>query len=145
MALFDAYVFVDWSAKHGLLPREPAADAVWVGELIPGKNHNPTTSYHRSRHAAISVVLASLLDHIRHQRRVLVGFDFSYGYPSGFCRALGLGAGGPKAWLTIWSDLSHRIQDTPSNENNRFVAAHDINKMAGWAYRGLFGGAQQLE
>lgn len=140
MTLFDAYLFVDWSARHGLMPREPAADAVWVGELIPSLNPLPTTTYHRSRHAAISAVLASLVDHIKHQRRVLVGFDFPYGYPSGLSRALGLGAGNPKAWLSIWAELARRVQDTASNENNRFAAAGHINKIAGQGLPGPFWG-----
>jgi hypothetical protein len=38
MPLFDAYVFVDWSAKHGLLPRQPTADV--VGPDLAGKIYN---------------------------------------------------------------------------------------------------------
>jgi hypothetical protein len=31
MPLFDAYVFVDWSAANGARPQRPTADAIWVG------------------------------------------------------------------------------------------------------------------
>ena len=36
MSLFDAYVFVDWSARNVLSPAAPSPDAIWVGELGAG-------------------------------------------------------------------------------------------------------------
>jgi hypothetical protein len=140
MPLFDTYIFVDWSAKHGLLPREPAADGIWIGECTLGTSCNPTTTYCRSRHDAISQVLSRLVDHLKQQRRVLVGFDFPYGYPRGFCRALGLDSGDQAAWLVIWTKLSSRIEDTNSNRNNRFTVANDLNKIANLGVPGPFWG-----
>jgi hypothetical protein len=97
----------------------------------------------RSRRATVAVVLASLIDHVNHRRRVLVGFDFPYGYPAGWCRAIGLESGRQAAWLTIWRDLSRRIEDNAGNHNNRFRVAHDLNAIAGQGVPGPFWGCPQ--
>ena len=107
--LFDAYLIVDWSAhakpKHG-------KDSIWLayhehGTLL----ENPTT-----RLAARNRVAELLTDAVSRSRRVLVGFDFPYGYPAGFARALGL-PGEP--WWVVWSELARLIDDRPNNANNR--------------------------
>jgi precorrin-8X/cobalt-precorrin-8 methylmutase len=128
MRLFDAYMFIDWSATNRKQPARPRADAVWVGELTPGLEQEQET-YHRTRGSALAHVTSSLLQHSSANRRVLVGFDFPYGYPAGFSRALGLPQGSG-AWWTIWAELSRRIRDTSDNENNRFQTASDINMIA---------------
>src|SRR5438094_513858 len=57
--------------------------------------------------------------------RVLIGFDFPYGYPQGFAAAMGLE--GP-AWSAIWRYLASHVNDAPqTNENNRFEVASEIN------------------
>jgi len=79
MTLFDAYLFIDWSAANVVHPQHPTANSVWIGELI---NHSgfKRETYFRTRNAAIEHVLASLLNDVKASRRVLVGFDFPYGY-----------------------------------------------------------------
>lgn len=39
-----------------------------------------------TRSEAVAHVRDRLLDHVAHRRRVLVGFDFPYGYPAGSLR-----------------------------------------------------------
>jgi molybdopterin-guanine dinucleotide biosynthesis protein B len=138
MPLFDAYIFVDWSAVNGVQPQRPTADAVWCGELIPNLNFQQET-YHQTRNDGASHVINALLAHIKEKRRVLVGFDFPYGYPSGFASALNLPSG-TQAWWGIWAELVYRVEDTTNNKNNRFKAAEELNAIAGDGQTGPFWG-----
>jgi hypothetical protein len=58
-------------------------------------------------------------------RRALVGFDFSFGYPTGFAKALT----GKETGLAVWDWLAERLEDDPHNANNRFEIAAQINNM----------------
>ena len=138
MPLFDMYVFIDWSAANATLPQQPTADAVWVGELIPRLNYQRET-YHRTRNDGVAHVISVLVDHVKEKRRVLVGFDFPYGYPSGLARALGLPSG-PQSWWEVWAELADRVQDAANNVSNRFAAAGKLNTIAGNGNPGPFWG-----
>ena len=127
MRLFDAYVFVDWSARNSPSPPKPSENAIWVGHVTRGQM--PQEKYCRTRHEAASYVRSLILRHVKDHSRVLVGFDFNYGYPSGFARAIGLPPG--SGWQEIWTDLTDRIQDSPDNKNNRFAVAAELNRLAG--------------
>ena len=137
MPLFDAYIFIDWSAANKATPHNPSADAVWMGQLV--RNHCHEQTYHRTRTDCISCLLSFPLNHVAMGRRVLVGFDFPYGYPAGFCFALGLPSG-PHEWLGIWTELANRITDRADNANNRFVVASALNSIAGDGRSGPFWG-----
>lgn len=118
--MFDVIVVVDWSAAA-----RPAtgADSIWfclhdvsTGVTIPPVN--PST-----RDAAVTQ-LADLL-HARAGQRILVGFDFSLGFPRGFARAAGLV--GDVAWSAMWAHLSASVHDGTDNSNNRFAVASALN------------------
>jgi hypothetical protein len=141
MRLFDAYLFIDWSAKNSATPQTPTADAVWVGESAPELKHKRET-YHRTRNSAMSYVLSVLLNHAREKRRVLVGFDFPYGYPQGFCRALRLPSG-TQSWWQVWAELADRVRDDDDNTNNRFEVASELNAIAGNGNPGPFWGCPE--
>jgi precorrin-8X/cobalt-precorrin-8 methylmutase len=138
MSLFDEYLFVDWSAANGAQSPQPRADAVWIGELVPGVRQLET--YHRTRESGVSHVARVLQDGVADQRRVLVGFDFPYGYPDGFSIALDLPSG-RHSWWMVWAELAHRVRDTSNNENNRFTAAGELNAIIGNGQGGPFWGA----
>lgn len=76
--MFDAHVMVDWSAAS--VPRT-GRDSIWVcwhgadGESL----ENPST-----RHAAKALLAGRLAAAAARGERVLVGFDFPFGYPTGF-------------------------------------------------------------
>jgi hypothetical protein len=55
----------------------------------------------------------------------LIGFDFPYGYPSGFAKALDLPG---KPWRAVWDAITARIEDHADNSNNRFEVAAELNK-----------------
>ena len=138
MPLFDAYIFVDWSAAQGPKPKKPTADAVWSAESVPELNHGKEM-YHRTRRGGVEHVQAVLLEQIEKKRRVLVGFDFPYGYPAGFANALGLPTV-PQSWWNIWTELATRMEDTENNKNNRFTVASKLNMIAGKGKAGPFWG-----
>jgi hypothetical protein len=128
MPLFDAYLFVDWSARNSLSPAKPSKDAIWVGELTRSDGTGGET-YWRGREQATAYVRDRLLLHAESGHRVLVGFDFPYGYPAGLAAALGLGTG--SAWRAIWDLLGGAISDDAANVSNRFQVASELNARLG--------------
>lgn len=127
MTLFDAYVFVDWSARNALSRVKPGKDAIWVGELIPPGE--PTEIYHRGREQASAHLRDRLHLLVRDGRRVLVGFDFPYGYPAGLASCLA--AGSAKPWRAIWELLADELVDDEKNKSNRFAVASRLNERLG--------------
>jgi hypothetical protein len=82
---------------------------------------NPATR--RRAVAEINDILRGLA---RREQMALVGFDFPYGYPTGFAAALGL-TDTPQ-WLGVWREIASRIVDRDDNSNNRFEVAGDLNR-----------------
>jgi precorrin-8X/cobalt-precorrin-8 methylmutase len=129
--VFDAYVMVDWSAAA--VPTT-GADSVWIavaerndGALPAPRLFNPATR------AAASSLLADLLsDLVARDRVTLAGFDFAFGYPSGFAARLR----GPGAdWRSVWNEIASRIRDADDNANNRFAVAAALNeRLSGRAF-----------
>lgn len=151
MPLFDSYLVVDWSAANGLRPKHPVKDAVWIGEQV-GENRIRET-YHRSRREGVDYLVSRLLHHAEAERKVLVGFDFSFSFSAGFSRALDLvESGRPPAyrkdseipWQAIWKELERRVTDSDSSSdnavNNRFTAAGELNTIIGGGKKGPFWG-----
>lgn len=138
MPLFDVYIFADWSAANGRGPERPKKDAVWVGEFVPGQGIKQET-YHRTRFSGYAHVARALESHVLGRRRVLIGFDFPYGYPAGLAALLPKRDGVPP-WLTVWSELATRVQDTADNVSNRFDVAGELNALVGQGRLGPFWG-----
>jgi hypothetical protein len=70
-----------------------------------------------------------LIQAVHRDERVLIGFDFPYGYPSGFAAALGLP--GPP-WSALWNYLGESLRDDrQTNRSNRFEVAAAINERLG--------------
>jgi precorrin-8X/cobalt-precorrin-8 methylmutase len=117
--MFDAFVMVDWSAAA--VPRT-GRDSIWIcwhgkgGERL----ENPPTRY--AAKAILADCLAAALDR---GERVLLGFDFPFGYPAGFAARLGL-AGPP--WRAIWDEIAGQLRDDEHNANNRFEVAEALNR-----------------
>lgn len=137
-SLFDVFMFVDWSAASKPKPKRPTRDSVWVGELVVGRTAQ-TETYHPTRHSAVAHIASSLASHVAAKRRVLLGFDFAYGYPAGLASQLPQ-ADAMRPWERIWSELACRIQDGEDNLNNRFNVASDLNAELGCARVGPFWG-----
>jgi len=75
----------------------------------------------RTRAEATADVAQVLRDCVARRERVLLGFDFPYGYPAGFADTAFPGDG--RAWRRIWAGLSSAIVDDERNRSNRFDAA----------------------
>jgi hypothetical protein len=117
--MFDTYVMVDWSAAN--VPRA-GRDSIWICHLgRRGEScENPAT-----RHRANLLLGDILAAAARRKERVLLGFDFPFGYPSGFAARLGL-EGTP--WRAIWNEIARLIEDGEDNRNNRFWVAAELNR-----------------
>ena len=117
--MFDAFVMVDWSAAT--VPRT-GRDSIWIcwndkgGERL----ENPPT-----RHAAKSILADWLAAAVQRRERVLIGFDFPFGYPAGFAARLGLS--GPP-WRAVWDEIASLLHDSEENGNNRFNIAAEFNR-----------------
>lgn len=117
MTLFDGYLVVDWSAAT--VPRQ-GRDSIWFA-LARGQNvvalANPATR--AEAEAALGDLLAA---ERRARRRLLVGFDFPFGYAEGFARRLG-----HEDWRGVWHEIGALIEDRADNRNNRFAVAAALN------------------
>ena len=113
---FDRFVMVDWSGGNDTGPR-PRADAIWACEA----GHDPV--YLRNRALAEDWLTACIESALQAGDRLCIGFDFPFGYPSGFAASL-TGRADPFA---VWDWLTGHITDTPS-ANNRFDVAAKINR-----------------
>ena len=117
--MFDAFAMVDWSAAT--VPRT-GRDSIWIcwhdndGERL----ENPPT-----RHAAKALLMDWLAAARANEERVLVGFDFPFGYPAGFAAKLDL-PGAP--WRAVWDEIARLVEDDERNRNNRFDVATDFNQ-----------------
>lgn len=123
--LFDAYIMVDWSAAA-----KPAtgANSIWIGVLardarlkLQFQAVNPPT---RLKARAF---LDGMLDRLTNRGdRVLLGFDFSLGYPAGTAQALGLKIDSDP-WRAMHAHLAGKVKEKDDNSNARFALAAGMN------------------
>lgn len=113
--IFDTVVIVDWSGGNDR-GAAPKADAIWA--CVAGQK----PVYLRNRLVAEAWLTDLFKTELAAGRRVLAGFDFSFGYPKGFAQKL-TGQADPFA---LWAWFADRIEDAEKS-NNRFDLAGDIN------------------
>jgi hypothetical protein len=137
MSLFDFYIMVDWSG--GARRRGGRPDTIWIAHG-PITADAPLTDSPFSRTEAVRLIHSLLVDEIQSKRRVLVSFDFAYGYPVDFAAAIQVATGKSERalpWLMVWEYLNEQIKDDegtaqgakPSNRSNRFEVANQINAL----------------
>lgn len=123
MAAFDRYLIVDWSAANA--PKK-GRDSIWLamtdrtGALLAPENW-------ATRAAAMERISALVRQCLADGHRLLVGFDFAFGYPRGAADRL---AGGKGGWRSLWAMLADRIVDMVDNRNNSFDLAGALNQSA---------------
>jgi molybdopterin molybdotransferase len=113
---FDTIAMVDWSggADRGPAPKK---DAIWIAVW---RNSELSSTYMRNRAVAESA-LQTLIEAERSRgHRLLIGFDFPFGYPTGFAQAL---TGRPDP-LAVWTWLAEHVTD-----GQRFQLAGAINQI----------------
>jgi hypothetical protein len=111
VSFFDFYIMVDWSAAARR--RGMRTDTIWIacGDF---KAEKPQTESPFSRTEATQLVHSLLDDQANKGLRVLVCFDFAYGYPRDFSAALQAATGTADStlpWLAVWQYLSDAIKD----------------------------------
>ena len=122
MSAYDRYIAVDWSAVDG--PKS-GADSIWIGEAVRTTfgvelraSRNP-----RTRGEAMEAIADILLHAVNSGERVILGFDFAFGYPQGAAPAL---TGG--GWNALWHRLADLIVDDDRNRSNRFDVGVRLNQ-----------------
>lgn len=115
--MFDRVVVVDWSASSR--PTR-GRDSIWVADVdvVTG---TMTTANQPTRSDA-----CDRLEQVgRRPGKLLLGVDFSLGYPAGTAAALGL-RGIP--WRATWDLIADLVVDADDNTNNRFEVAAELNR-----------------
>jgi molybdopterin molybdotransferase len=118
----ETIVMVDWSGGNDT-GRRPRKDAIWAAVAREGEPGIPRV-YLRNREIAVEWLRGLLGAELRAGRRVLAGFDFPFGYPSGLAERL-TGRADP---LAVWGWMAEHLEDGPKG-NNRFDLAGRINAM----------------
>lgn len=133
MPLFNSYIMTDWSGANRR--RGHRADAIWIayGRV---DDERPSFESPYSRTEALESITKILGETVKKRERVLVCFDFAYGYPAPFAVAVQERTGfrGPP-WKAVWrylddcleDDRGRKINGRPTNESNRFEVAGRIN------------------
>ena len=126
MPLFHTHVVVDWSARSKPSPKRKSKDAIWwaVARNDSGKVVVETPAYARTRHEALDRLGGLIASELDAGRRVLVGFDFPFGYPAGVAAHLS----GEASALALWDWLAEQIEDGADNGNNRYDVAAAVNQ-----------------
>jgi hypothetical protein len=102
MPLFDFYIMADWSG--GARRRGGRSDTIWIAHG-PAIADAPLTDSPFSRTEAVHLIHSLLVNGIESNLRVLVCFDFAYGYPVDFAAALQVATGKSDQdlpWLMVW-------------------------------------------
>lgn len=118
----DVVIMVDWSARSARSPAKRTKDAIYVAEIGPAGRF---VTYCRSRAEAHARLEARFDAALAAGWQVLAGFDFPFGYPAGFARAV-TGSDDPFA---LWDWLADAVEDDARNANNRLEVADRINAM----------------
>ena len=107
MPLFDTHIIVDWSARSKPSPAKPTKDAIWwaVARVDSGSASVLKPKYARTRDDALRCLVRLIADELDTGRRVLVGFDFPFGYPEGVAAHLT----GKGSALALWDWLAERV------------------------------------
>lgn len=124
--LFDAYIMVDWSAAAKPVT---GPNSVWIGILAKDARlkFQFTAANPDTRVKAVTLIKDLIEKLNKRGDRVLLGFDFSMGYPAGTADALGLDTASQPAWKAMQRFLASKLKDKPDNTNPRFAIAAGMN------------------
>ena len=80
--------------------------------------------YGRTRNEAIEKLATFIIRELDKNHRVLIGFDFPFGYPKGVAEFLT----GQACAQSLWDWLHNCIWDAGNNNNNRYDVAAKVNR-----------------
>jgi precorrin-8X/cobalt-precorrin-8 methylmutase len=125
MSLFERYAMVEWSASNSPVSGK---DSIWIGcaqrdgdTITLLESVNP-----RTRDEAMHILEGLIRASIEEGKRLLIGFDFPFGYPRGAAAAIG----GKADWQALWSAIAAMVRDRPDNASNRFEVGGKLNREA---------------
>ena len=116
---FDRIVMVDWSAAA--VPTT-GRDSIWTAEATVTANVGRPIN-HPTRSAAMSYLAGVIDTALAVGERLLMGFDFAFGYPRGVATRLGGG------WRSVWRWMEQQLRDEADNANDRFEVAARLNAL----------------
>ncbi|MEQ9257912.1 MAG: molybdopterin-binding protein [Roseovarius sp.] len=119
MTRFDTVAVVDWSGGNDTGKR-PRKDAIWL--CVTRGKAEEAPQYIRNRMEAEARLCALIEGTLAAGQRLFLGFDFPFGFPSGFAETLT----GRRDPFAIWEWLEAHVEDHPK-ANNRFDIAAEIN------------------
>lgn len=130
LGTFETCVMVDWS---GAGVPVTGANSIWWAQArkrfgIVALANPPTRQDARCEIADLA------RREVEAGRRVLLGFDFPFGYPAGTARNIGA-----DGWKGIWVRLAKELPDQSENAQDRFGLAAQLNT-EGWNGGGPFWG-----
>lgn len=114
MTAFDRYLMADWSASN--TPKR-GKDSIWIGTAAA--EGDVTLTNPATRAEAYGLILNEVREAEARGHRLLLGFDFAFGYPSGTAERFG-------GWQGLWAAIAE-LEDNPDNSNNRFELAARLN------------------
>jgi len=112
---------VDWSAAN---TPTLGADSIWIAEAGlrgPVKTRNIPT-----RSGAMAEISNLCHKAIERAERVLIGFDFGFGYSKGAAERIS----GKANWKALWRSIAEKVKDSDDNISNRFEVADHLNREA---------------
>ena len=123
--LFDAYIIANWTAAEG---KKLGEQTLWVAVAKRDVRFRLYTETHNvATRAEGEKLLESLLaEHRKRGDRVLVGFDFNFGFPAGTAARLQLDG---RAWDAMGKFLGSNVVDKADNSNNRYQVAAKMNRL----------------
>ena len=144
MQPFDTFIAVDWSAAS--VPVK-GANSIWISRrrAKPGGQGHRLLNF-STRFEAEAFLGREIERSQSEGTRLLMGFDFPFGYPQGFAARLATQAlanevmdtGTVQArpdtasWRVIWRVFSALIEDDERNANNRFAVGAELNRWLGF-------------
>src|SRR5690606_3152757 len=119
------FVVAAWTAAGG---KKLGDQSVWVGVAKRDVRFRLYTETHNVATRAEGEALLNRLisEHRKRGDRVLVGFDFNFGFPAGTAERLKL-SGTP--WQAMWKFLAANVVDKADNTNNRYQVAAKMNRL----------------
>ena len=124
--LFDAYIAVDWSAAAKPVT---GANSIWIGILArDARLRFQYRGVNMETRLKARAFLQDMVEKLTGRGdKVLLGFDFSFGFPAGTAEALGVDAARQPAWAAMHSQLAGKVREREDNSNARFALAAGFN------------------
>lgn len=123
--LFDAYIIANWTAAEG---KKLGEQSLWIGVAKRDVRFRLYTETHNvaTRAEGEKLLEELVTEHRKRGDKVLLGFDFDFGFPGGTAERLKLA---DRPWDAMGKFLASNIVDKADNTNNRYQVAAKMNRL----------------